>query len=485
MKIKLSAESSFSAQTDVIAIVVAQKSAKSLPATLDETVSQALTTVLKDEKFDGKAGKMVPFRPLGMLPSKWCLVVGGGDGSPGALRRAAGEAAYFARKNGSKKMSLVFSDKLGSKNSSEQTRAVTEGLYEGNYQFDKYKPEAKRKAALSQVTISGLSGTPKDVKRAESYASGQIVSRDLVNEPAEAIYPESLAEICEALRSDQMKVEIWDENKCREEGMGGITGVGQGSTRPPRFIHMSWTPKGESNGHIGLVGKGVTFDAGGLSLKPSGGMQTMRCDMGGSAVVVGIMSALDKLQPNVKVEGLIGAAENMLGGYAYKLGDVLKMRNGKTVEIHNTDAEGRLVLADCLSYASELGVDECVDFATLTGAAVVALGERYTALFTDNNRFADGFLKHASAAGEGLWRLPLEAKYKEKLKAEWGELKNVGGREAGSITAALFLSEFVDGPTWAHFDIAGPTFVSGKTDHFRKGGTGAMVRTVLSWIESK
>ena len=211
----------------------------------------------------------------------------------------------------------------------------------------------------------------------------------------------------------------------------------------------------------------------------------MRCDMAGSAVVVGIMSALDKVQPNVKVEGIIGAAENMLGGYAYKLGDVLKMHNGKTVEIHNTDAEGRLVLADCLSYASKLGVEECVDFATLTGAAVVALGERYAALYSDNDAFATNFLNHADQAGEGLWRLPLEAKYKEKLKAEWADIKNVGGRDAGSITAALFLSEFVDGPTWAHFDIAGPAFVSAKTGHYRKGGTGAMVRTILSWLSSK
>jgi len=485
MKIKISTERTFGTDTDIFAVVLSKKASKSLPEELDAGLANELSRVLKADKFNAKAGQLIAVRPLGGLQAKWILLVGGADGSPNALRRAAGEAAFFARKKGAKKMTLVFSEKIAGKNVDAQAHAVVEGLHEGNYQFDGYKPEDKQKAALSHVHLMGLPAKAKAAKRAEAFAGGQFLARNLVNEPAAVIYPESLAAICEGLSSEQLKVEIWDEKRLKKEGMGGIVGVGQGSDRPPRFIHMTWTPKDKATGHVALVGKGVTFDAGGLSLKPSSGMQTMRCDMGGSAVVAGVFSALDKLQPNVKVEGLIGAAENMLGGNAFKLGDVLKMRNGKTVEIHNADAEGRLVLADCLSYASELGVDECIDFATLTGAAVVALGERYTALFTDSDSFANGFLKHAEKAGEGLWRLPLESRYKEMLKAEWAELKNVGGRAAGSITAALFLSEFVDGPTWAHFDIAGPTFVSAKTDHFRKGATGAMVRTVLNWLESK
>lgn len=485
MQINLSGESDLHATTDIVTLFLSSDAPKALPSSVDKALAEAIQEVLEQEKFEGKAGALVSLRPLGALPSKWCLIVGAGSGSPNDLRRAAGESAHFARTQGAETMTVVVGADLAGEAAGAQTRAVVEGLFEGNYQFDKYKPEDKQKSALNSVTLCGLSGSESDVVLGAATAAGQTVARNLVNEPAEVIYPESLAAFCEELRSDQMTVEIWDEARCREEGMGGIIGVGQGSARPPRFIHMSWTPKGEPKGHIGLVGKGITFDAGGLSIKPSSGMQTMRCDMGGSAVVVGIMSALDKLQPNVKVEGLIGAAENMLGGYAFKLGDVLTMRNGKTVEIHNTDAEGRLVLADCLSYASELGVDECIDFATLTGAAVVALGERYTALFTEHDDFANTFLNQATESGEGLWRLPLEMKYKEMLKAEWAHIKNVGGREAGSITAALFLSEFVDGPTWAHFDIAGPTFVSSKTDHFRKGATGAMVRTVLNWLESK
>ena len=246
---------------------------------------------------------------------------------------------------------------------------------------------------------------------------------------------------------------------------------------------MTYTPSGTPQARLAIIGKGVTFDAGGLSIKPSSGMQTMRCDMGGAATVLGVMSALDEIAPNVQVEGIFGAAENMLGGAAYKLGDVLTMYNGKTVEIHNTDAEGRLLLADCLSYASELGVDACIDLATLTGAAVVALGSHYTALFTKDDEFADTWKKRAEEAGEGIWRLPLEERYKDKLKADWGTLKNVGGREAGSITAALFLSEFVDGPTWAHLDIAGPAFLDSPEQYLVKGGTGAMVRTVLRWLE--
>jgi leucyl aminopeptidase len=210
-------------------------------------------------------------------------------------------------------------------------------------------------------------------------------------------------------------------------------------------------------------------------------MQTMRCDMSGSAAVLGVMQAVRALQPDVEVHGFIGAVENMNSGYSYKLGDVLRMYNGKTVEIHNTDAEGRLVLADCLAYASKLGLDEMVDIATLTGACVVALGDAFVGLFTPNDAVAGELLTAASAAGEPMWRMPMPDYYKEQLKADWGGIKNVGGREGGAITAALFLAEFVENTPWAHLDIAGPAFYERGFRHYAPGGSGSMVQTLTRW----
>ena len=269
----------------------------------------------------------------------------------------------------------------------------------------------------------------------------------------------------------------------KAKGMGGIYGVGQGSDRPPRFVHARYEPKGGAKAHVAIIGKGVTFDSGGLSLKPNDGMLTMRCDMAGAAAVIGTLKAISSIQPNVRVDVIFGAAENMPSGNSYKLGDILKMYNGKTVEIHNTDAEGRLVLADCLTYASELKPDAVIDLATLTGAAVIALGDWYSAVYTRSDELNGQLQAAATNAHEGMWRMPLPDLYKEKLKAEWGDLKNVGGRAGGSITAALFLSEFVTVDKWCHIDIAGPAFMDSALMHFVPGGTGTMVRTLTRWIE--
>jgi leucyl aminopeptidase len=266
--------------------------------------------------------------------------------------------------------------------------------------------------------------------------------------------------------------------------MNGIIAVGQGSANHPCFIHLHYKPNGTPRKKIALVGKGVTFDAGGLSLKTSGGMLTMRCDMAGAGTVLGVFRSLVELQPDVEVHGLIGAVENMCAANSYKLGDILTMHNGKTVEVHNTDAEGRLVLADCLSYGSNLGVDYMVDLATLTGACVVALGNHYSGLFSNEDDLCTQLQASAGNTGEGIWRMPLPDLYKSLLKAEWGDMKNVGGSAAGSITAALFLSEFVSNTKWAHVDIAGSAFYDSPFHHFEKGGTGAMVETLCDWILS-
>lgn len=436
-----------------------------------------LASALGLAKHTGEVAELVIWPTFGMVSAGHVVVVGLGDGSVDALRRASGAVGHAARGAHAKSVALS----LGSLNEAEQN-AVSEGLSAGNYRYDK-NLSAPQPAATASVTLVGADAAALSLSAAIN--AGQALARDLVNAPAAEIFPESLAAIALELVAEGLTVEVWDEQKIREAGMGGITAVGQGSARPPRLIHMRYTPAdGAPRKKIGLIGKGVTFDAGGLSIKSADGMMTMRCDMAGSAAVVGVMKAIAALKPDVEVHGIIGAAENMLGGDAYKLGDVLRMHNGKTVEVHNTDAEGRLVLGDCLSYASGLGLDAMVDIATLTGACVVALGDLYSALFTADNSVAEGILAKAGDSGELVWRMPLEASYKERLKSDFADMKNVGGSPGGSITAALFLSEFVGETPWAHLDIAGPAFFSKKTRHFVSGGTGCMVPTLTRWAIS-
>ncbi len=473
------------AGADVLAVGLSEAQPHDLSEDLLATFGPGLVEHLEDEEFKGKVGKKLEVATLGRLAGRWLLVVGTGAGTADDLRHAAGIAGDFARTKGAETLELD----LGGGASVEPARwvqAAVEGVGAGNYRYDRYKPETERKAPLSELRLLGVQGQESAARRGRLHAQAQSVARDLVNAPADDIYPATLAQEVVQLAADNLKVEVWDEGRIQQARMGGIWGVGRGSSRPPRFVHARFTPKrGPAKASIAVIGKGVTFDAGGLSIKPTSGMLTMRCDMGGAAAVVGMLSALVELDPQVEVHAIFGAVENMLGANAYKLGDVLTMRNGKTVEVHNTDAEGRLVLADCLAFATELGVDSIIDMATLTGGAVVALGEHYGALFSDSDDYVASWQAASEDAGEALWRMPLEPLYKEMLKAEWGAIKNVGGREASSITAALFLEEFVGEHTWAHFDIAGPAFLSKKDRYLDKGGTGFMVRTLLRWLESR
>jgi leucyl aminopeptidase len=441
----------------------------------------ALAAVATQEEFTGKPGSTLAAPTYGRIIAPRVLLVGTGTAALADLRAAAGTAGTQARARGARNVALAFP---GSNVRAVEVRTIVEAFAEGNYRFDKYKSEASRKAAADALTLLGAEENTDAAARALAMVAGQDLARDLVNEPASEIYPASLAAVAQGLASDRVTVTVLDEIAIRDRGMGGIYGVGQGSDRPPRFVHMTYTPAGPAKGHLAFVGKGVTFDSGGLSLKPSDGMQTMRCDMAGAAAVIGAMKAIATLQPAVRVDAIFGAVENMPSGNSYKLGDILKMYNGKRVEIHNTDAEGRLVLADCLSYATELKPDALVDLATLTGAAVVALGDWYSALYTRSDELSATILGHAADAGEGVWRMPLVDLYKDKLKAEWGDLKNVGGRAGGSITAALFLSEFTTVEKWAHIDIAGPAFLDSSLLHYAAGGTGTMVRTLARWAES-
>ncbi len=476
MNITTSTQTLTDVAADLLAVVVTDETLETVLATLDAAFGGELLTALRNDDFKAKSGATAGYPSFGNIAAKRLLVVGAGDGGPNGLKLAAGAAGKAARGTGAASVALGVGDL-----SDDAAQAVVEGFAAGNYKFDKYKTGDDKKGPVDALSLVGTASQAA-INRGKAVSGGQNLARDLVNEPAEAIYPESLADIALGLANDSMTVDVWDDGQIEREGMGGIMGVGRGSDRKPRFIHMKYSPPGTPTKKIALVGKGVTFDAGGYSLKPSAGMQTMRCDMAGSAAVIGAMKAVRDLAPDAEVHGIVGAVENLISGNAYKLGDILDMYSGKKVEIHNTDAEGRLVLADCLHYASQLGVDTIIDLATLTGAAVVALGDHFVAMYTDDNGLSDDLLGSADDAGEQIWRMPLPQDYKSQLKAEWGDIKNIGGRAGGSITAALFLSEFVSVDSWCHLDIAGPAFLDRGYQHFAPGGTGVMVPTLARWI---
>ena len=366
-------------------------------------------------------------------------------------------------------------------------QAVTEGALLASYQFTTYKSQVTPRA-LTNMVLTGRVGRLVDhgIARGVVIAGAVSLNRDLVNEPAMTLTPAHFADLAiEVAAAKGLAIRVWDEHDIERERLGGIRGVSLGSTEPPRVVTLTYTPKGATKRTptLALVGKGITFDSGGLSLKTSDGMLTMKCDMSGAGAVLGVMSALADLDAPVRVVGYCCLSENMPGPAAFKLLDVLTARNGKTVEIYNTDAEGRLVLMDGLSLAVEDGADAVIDLATLTGAAVVALGTEITAVMGNHQALVDRVRAAASAAGEDTWQLPLPARYRKQLESPIADLKNIGNPgQAGSSVAGLFLQEFVGSTPWVHLDIAGPAFTNADDGIVTRGGTGVMVRTLLEFV---
>jgi leucyl aminopeptidase len=354
----------------------------------------------------------------------------------------------------------------------EDAYALAEGLLLGAYRFDRHRSEKEEKALTLRIL-----GAEEVLERARKVAEGVYLARDLVNEPPNLLTPEALAERALELGALGVKVEVLDEEAIASLGMGAFLAVAQGSANPPRFIRLRYAPPG-ARARLDLVGKGLTFDSGGYSLKPTESMTTMKGDMAGAAAVLGAMKSAALLGLPVEIRGYIAACENMISGRAYRVGDVLKTLSGKTVEVMNTDAEGRLTLADALFYAEREGAERILELSTLTGAAVVALGEEVAALFATEPAWGSLVQEAAHRAGEKVWPMPLEKAYREKLKSPVADLKNVGDRNGGAITAALFLSEFVRVPL-AHLDIAGPAFAKKGHALGPEGGTGFGVRTIL------
>ncbi|MDW8433798.1 MAG: leucyl aminopeptidase [Aquificaceae bacterium] len=365
------------------------------------------------------------------------------------------------------------------------SKAVAEGAILGRYRFDKYKTkkEEEERVDLEMLCVHGAD--EQGIRMGEIFAKAQNFTRDLVNEPGNVINPITLAEIAQRVAQEGgLQCRVYDEKEIQEMGMYALWSVGKGSATPPRFVHMVYKPEGEPKARIAVVGKGLTFDSGGLNIKTGDYMRTMKMDKSGACAVIGIMKALSELKPQVEVHGIFGAAENMPSGTAYRPDDIIRAMNGKTIEIDNTDAEGRVTLADALSYASNLGVSRIIDMATLTGACMVALGEYTAGLFTNDNGFGEELLELSKLTGERMWKLPLDdKKLREKIKKGEGDVLNSGGRYGGAITASMFLEEFVkEGIKWVHLDIAGPAHLREEFSYYAKGGTGFGVRTCLEYV---
>jgi len=491
MNVTVSGEPLAATATDavVVGVYADDKKLREPAARVNEASGRALAEVLAAEKFQGKAGSVTHLHSNGRLPARRVVVVGLGkraETTPETVRRAAAAGLRRARDLGARAVATeVLGDRLPAR---ARAQAVVEGAVLGTYTFDRYKREKndKQVQTLQLVEPDGRQRreVAEGVRRGEVFAAATWLARDLINAPANDVTPTHLAKVAADLAKDAgLGVEVFEQADCRKMGMGAFLGVAAGSEQPPKFIHLTYTPKGRSRRRVAVIGKGITFDSGGLDLKTAEGMLRMKNDMSGAAAVLGIMKALPQLRPAVEVHGLIAATENMPSGTATRPGDVLRAMNGTTIEIGNTDAEGRLTLADAICYASQkVGADEIIDMATLTGACVVALGPLCSGLFANDQALAARLLAAAQTAGERVWQLPLIEEYRENLKSDVADLNNVGPRGGGAITAGLFLKEFAGDKPWAHLDIAGPAFMEKDTPLGPKGATGYAVRTILTYL---
>lgn len=460
----------------------------------------AISEIASRDQFQGRVGKSLLWHAPadGRSRCSRYLLIGLGprtDFNLERYRRCLGAALVEADRIGAARAAVALPPgEFGEAEARDLGTAIAEGALLGTYRFDRYRrePRAGRRNLREVAVAAGgtaLAAIQAGLASGELTAAATCLARDLVNEPAGVLSPPRMTEIAREVagRGSGLEFKLFGPEDMTRMGMGGILGVAQGSHHPPQLIQLHYRPAGTAKGKVALIGKGLTFDSGGLSIKSSEGMTTMKCDMAGSAAVLGAMSILPQIAPAVEVFGLLGMAENMPGGGAIRPGDVLKIMNGKTVEVLNTDAEGRLVLADCLSYVSTLeGVDTAIDLATLTGACMVALGPMTSGVMGNDRALVSAVLEAAGAAGEKMWELPLSPEYREHIRSDIADVKNIGIRWGGAIIAGLFLQEFVRSDlAWTHIDIAGPAFGDKEYSYIGKGGTGAGVRTLIRYLTDR
>ena len=440
----------------------------------EKTVNEFINThVVEKDNFEGKLGQTYLIHTLGNEKAEKILVIGFGkreefDGNK--MLEATAKAIKKLKQIKAKKAVFDFdvNEDFG--------KQATIGAMIADYSYDKYK--SKKSHHLDEILFTKFSNN--SVKEGVLYGEAMKFTRDLANSPAQIATPQHLADIAKNIEG--LETKIYEKEAIEKMGMGAYLAVGQGSTNTPKFIHMKYSGLNPKK-RIAIIGKGICFDSGGLDIKPATSMLTMKDDMSGAACILGVMQALVKLKPELEVHGIIAACENMPSGSSYKPGDILTAKNGKTIEVDNTDAEGRLTLADALCYACELNVDEVIDIATLTGACMVALGTVASGIMGNDEDLIRKLISTAKESGETFWQMPMFEEYFDSLKSDIADMKNTGSRYGGCSAAGLFLKEFVDEKVkWAHIDIAGTAYLEKPQKEFIAGATGAGVRTLLNYI---
>ena len=462
-------------------------------AEINQSVNDLLSKLSKSGEL---TGKMLEFTlvhsPLGLKAAR-LLLVGAGKReqfNSATLRKVAGAALRYLKARSVKHFGFLVRENDATE---ESAQIVAEGALAANFESDKYKTDKKNDKSVDSMLLAGYSDTEraageKGLARGRIIADAQNFARDLVNEPSNKLTPKILAEKAEAMAKEAgLAVEILDERKIAALKMGALLSVAQGSIEPPRVMVVTYTPANPKPDApvIGLIGKAVTFDTGGISIKPADGMEKMKYDMAGGATMLGVMRALAALKPNVKVICVVPSTENMPGSRAQKPGDIQVAMSGKTIEVLNTDAEGRLILADGITYAKQLGATHLVDAATLTGAIVVALANINVGVFGSDQIFTDKLLASAKATGEKMWQMPVDEEYREFIKGSVADIQNIGsGKGGGAITGAMFIKEFSGDTPWIHLDIAGTAWNDDAKPWLAKGPTGVALRTLVHLITS-
>ena len=452
---------------------------------LDKASKGAISKAIKASRFNGEAGQWLDILAPAGVGADWILLGGLGEAKnikQIGLENFGGAALQRLAKSGLKTVTIACDAVSGAKVDQDMSAAhMAYGARLASYLFDKYRTTLKANEKPSVTAISVLAQAPAAARRhfrvLDAVADGVFMTRDLVSEPANVLYPDSLAQQCKTLSKLGVKVEVLNEARMEKLGMGALLGVGQGSARESRVVVMRWQGASARTKPVAFVGKGVTFDTGGISLKPGPGMEMMKWDMGGAGTVIGLMKALAGRKAKVNAVGVVGLVENMPDGLAQRPGDIVTSMSGQTIEILNTDAEGRLVLADALWYTQNRFKPQfMVNLATLTGAMVIALGHENAGLFSNDDKLAQQLFDAGKEVDEGVWRLPLSDAYDKMINCPIADMKNIGGRDAGSITAAQFLQRFVNKVPWAHLDIAGVAWGDKDKPTVPKGGTGWGVR---------
>ena len=457
---------------------------------VDKALGGVITQLIQDGEIKGSAGETTLIHTLGKIKPSRVLVAGLGPKDKfdiQVVRRVSAEVVRFLRRKGiSSAATIAHGAGIGGLEPHQSGQAIAEGAHLGLYKFDSYLTRnGDSTTEFEKLTVVELDETRAKAIRAgvqlgSTNARSAIVARDMVNEPANHMTPSRMADTARKVAKEQgLEIQVLDNPELKKMGMGAFMGVAQGTDEPAKLIVMRYDgDPGNPENNLGLIGKGITFDTGGISLKPPGGMEAMKGDMAGGASVIAAMQIIGQTKPKINVLAVIAATENMPGASAQRPGDVVRAMNGKTIEVINTDAEGRLVLADALCYAREQGITRLVDVATLTGAMVTTLGKACTGVMGNDDKLVRQTIDAGKKTGEKFWELPMFDEYKDLIKSDVADMKNSGGRQAGSISAALLLAEFVDGAAWVHLDIAGTSTSDKAAGYLVKGATGVPVRTL-------